>query len=274
MSKQTIWIGLRQRGFSETATAAIMGNIEEESTFFSPRVQGDFSYGYGQSIEYTRKVDHGEILRSDFIYHGPGGGGYGLCQWTYPTRKAGLYDLAQNRSKSVGDEETQLDWLMRELNEGEYAAVLNKLQSDADLYDMTATFLRKFEKPADQSDGACRRRTQNAQRILDEFAGTEISGVYQQPSGENPNPSTFTPNTGKEVQTCGITVRVLSAGDLGRDVYLLQSGLQDMGYYLGSYGADGAFGSDTEWAVRLMQAECNLPDTGTANQDVWQVIFQ
>ena len=269
MSKQTIWNGLRLRGFSETAAAAIMGNIEEESTFFAPRVQGDFTGGYVKSIEYTRQVDRGEVLRSDFLYHGPGGGGYGLCQWTYPTRKAGLYDLARNRSRSVGDEETQLDWLMRELNEGEYAAVLNKLYSDADLYDMTATFLRQFEKPADQSDGACRRRAQNAQRILTEFTGTYTPDV-----SENPTTSTFTPSTGKETQTCDITARVLTMGDLGRDVFLLQSGLTDMGYSLGDYGTDGAFGSDTEWALRLMQRDCNLDINGIAGQDVWQVMFQ
>lgn len=274
MSKQTIWNGLRRRGFSEAATAAIMGNIEEESTFFSPRVQGDFTTGYSKSIDYTGKVDRGEILRSDFIYHGPGGGGYGLCQWTYPTRKAGLYDLAMNRRKSVGDEDTQLDYLMRELNDPEYAKVLDKLQSDADLYDMTSYFLKRFEKPADQSDGACRRRTKNAQRILDEFAGSPVVSENPPDVSEIPNQSTFTPTPDKEVQTCEITARVLSAGDLGRDVYLLQSALQDMGYFVGGYGADGAFGTDTEWGLKAMQQECNLPVNGIAGKEVWQVIFQ
>lgn len=274
MSKQTIWNGLRLRGFNETATAAIMGNMEEESSFFPPRIQGDFTNGYKKSIDYTAKVDRGEILRSDFIYRGPGGGGYGLCQWTYPTRKAGLYDLAMGRSKSVGDEEAQLDWLMRELNDPEYTAVLNKLHSDADLYDMTATFLRKFEKPADQSDGACKRRTQNAQRVLKEYGGSPVEGAYNPPENENPNPSTFTPSIGKESQTCDIMVRVLTMGDMGRDVFLLQSGLADMGYNLGDYGADGAFGSDTEWALRLMQCDCNLDINGIAGREVWQVMFQ
>jgi peptidoglycan hydrolase-like protein with peptidoglycan-binding domain len=96
-------------------------------------------------------------------------------------------------------------------------------------------------------------------------------GSYQPSAQVKP---IFTPNGDAERQTCEITVRVLSSGDLGRDVYLLQSGLQDMGYFLGGYGADGAFGSDTENALRTMQRDCNLTETGVAGKDEWQVIFQ
>ena len=49
------------------------------------------------------------------VYDGPGGGGYGLCQWTYHPRKAGLYDLAQEQNVSIRDEFIQVEWLTREL---------------------------------------------------------------------------------------------------------------------------------------------------------------
>ena len=104
MSKKTIWEYLKAKGFSDAATAAIMGNMEAESNCVAVRLQGDFTTGYRKSNEYTAKVDNGEISRDQFVYHGPGGGGYGLCQWTYWSRKAGLYDLAKEQGVSVGSE--------------------------------------------------------------------------------------------------------------------------------------------------------------------------
>ena len=104
MSKKTIWEYLKAKGFSDAATAAIMGNMEAESNCIAVRLQGDFTAGFARSNEYTAKVDSGEISREQFVYNGPGGGGYGLCQWTYWSRKAGLYDLAKEQGVSVGSE--------------------------------------------------------------------------------------------------------------------------------------------------------------------------
>ena len=111
MSKQNIWNFLKHKGFSDVAAAAIMGNMEAESNCVSNRLQGDFTSGFKRSAEYTAKVDTWKISRNEFIYNGPGGGGYGLCQWTYFTRKAGLYDLAQEQGVSIGDEFIQVEWL-------------------------------------------------------------------------------------------------------------------------------------------------------------------
>ena len=72
-------------------------------------------------------------------------------------------------------------------------------------------------------------------------------------------------------ETCTVNVRVLQKGSLGRDVFLLQAGLYDMGYDCGL--PDGDFGINTEEAVRELQRASQLEPTGKADQTVWQIIL-
>ena len=133
MSKQSIWNLLKQKGFSDVAAAGIMGNMEAESNCESNRLQGDFGTTREKSINYTKQVDEGYVSRDDFIYNGPNGGGYGLCQWTYYSRKAGLYDLAKMRGLSIASEDVQIEWLCNELAQGEYASVLQTLRTSGSI---------------------------------------------------------------------------------------------------------------------------------------------
>lgn len=173
MSKQTIWNYFRSKGLSKEATAALMGNIEAESNYFAPRLQNDFTAGWTKSILYTSQVDDGVISRHDFIYNGPGGGGYGLIQFTYSTRKANLYDKAKREMKSVGDESLQLDHIWDELHYAEYSKVWNTLNSEASLRDMVSVVLKTFERPADMSGGVVNHREKLARAVLNEFGNDE-----------------------------------------------------------------------------------------------------
>ena len=260
MSKETIWRKLRAKGFSEKATAAIMGHMQAESGLIPYRIQGDFENGYPRSIAYTDRVDNGVISRSEFMYSGPGGGGYGLCQWTYFSRKAGLYDLAKKRGVSVGDEQLGIDWFYGEVQQGEYQQTWDALRTSDSIYTMTGVMLKNFEKPADQSESACAQRAAMANQIYEELKGTPV----------DPEPTPVPPTPSGD--TVDITVRVLRKGDLGRDVFLLQTGLQDMGIDCGI--PDGDFGSHTEYAVNELKETIGLPMDGVADGDVWQIIFQ
>ena len=173
MSKKTIWEYLKAKGFSDVATAAVMGNMEAESNCVSCRLQGDFSTDYQKSREYTALVDKGDLSRAQFVYNGPGGGGYGLCQWTYWSRKAGLYDLAKSQGVSVGDEFIQVEWLVRELFQDEFRPVLNTLQNSESIRECSDVLVKKFLRPADQSDAVCVQRAKFAREVYAEFAGGE-----------------------------------------------------------------------------------------------------
>ena len=166
MSKQSIWAKLKAKGFSDTACAAVMGNMQQESALRSNNVEDRSDI---PDETYTRNVDNGNYTRWSFTSDAYG---YGLCQWTASDRKGKLYDLVKQRGVSIADEQAQIDLLMDELHEPMYKPTLDALTSGADLRTMTGTFMRNFERPYDQSVGAVSYRTQLAQAIYDELAGS------------------------------------------------------------------------------------------------------
>ena len=109
------------------------------------------------------------MSRSAFIHSGPGGGGYGLLQWTYPTRKAGLYDLAQSQGASVGDETIQLEWFMKELWQEEYQSVRETLLHCPSIRACSDVLVKVFLRPADQSEAALQKRADLAQGLYRQF---------------------------------------------------------------------------------------------------------
>lgn len=58
----------------------------------------------------------------------------------------------------------------------------------------------------------------------------------------------------------------LQKGSSGDDVKKLQQSLADAGYNIGSAGADGIYGADTETAVRQYQADNKLDEDGVAGE--------
>ncbi len=173
MSKETRWHFLKHKGFSDIAAAALMGNMEAESNCVSCRLQGDFTNGFKRSIDYTAQVDAGNISRHEFIYDGPGGGGYGLCQWTYHPRKAGLYDLAQEQNVSIGDEFIQVEWLTRELWQDEYKNVKEVLDNSASIRECSDVIVKQFLRPADQSEAVCKYRADLGRAFYQQFSEAE-----------------------------------------------------------------------------------------------------
>ena len=255
MSRESIWFGLDRFGFSDTAKAAIMGNAQQESGNETNRVQGDFSADRKFSWDYTVNVNDDVISRSDFVYHGPNGGGYGWLQWTWPGRKAGLYDLTRGRGVSISDETAALDFFWKELNTSEFAGVLSMLRSDASLRDMTEYFMVHFEKPDDQSQGAKNVRVRYAEEIYNEFHGREEE---PEPPAEDQPETPFWPP------------RVLCVGMTGADVQLLQALLLCHGFNPG--GCSGIFDNRTRNMVVGYQAQNGLDQDGIAGPKTFRAL--
>lgn len=274
MSEATIWQKLKAKGLSDTAVAAVMGNMKGESGLIPYRVQGDFGDGYEWSKIYTAEVDSGEISKAGFLYEGPCGGGYGLCQWTFWSRKEGLYDTAKRLGLSIGDEQVAADWFYAEIQEPQRKVVWDDLHSNKSLYDMTVSVLVNYEKPYDQSQRVRDQRTAWAQEIYDRNAGTA-------PAPE-PTPEPEPTPVPTPIYTCTITAPVLKkgdkdtskGGDKGVTVSMLQKGIEKNGISLGSWGCDGDFGSATENAVKKFQQKCNITVDGVVGHDTWQILFQ
>jgi len=68
------------------------------------------------------------------------------------------------------------------------------------------------------------------------------------------------------------TMRMLKKGTEGEDVRALQNRLIELGYDLGSKGADGKFGDKTEAAVKLFQKANGLKDDGIAGPQTLKLL--
>ena len=183
MSKQSIWSKLKAKGFSDTACAAIMGNMQQESALKSNNVEDRSGI---RDETYTNGVDSGLYPEESFVSDSYG---YGLCQWTAKDRKRTLIQLAKQRGVSIADEGMQIDLMVQELHQSMYKLTWDSLNSGASLREMTGTFMRNFERPYDQSEGAVSYRTSLAQAIYDELAGTEPTPEPEpQPVPPEPEP--------------------------------------------------------------------------------------
>lgn len=66
------------------------------------------------------------------------------------------------------------------------------------------------------------------------------------------------------------TRRTLQRGMSGADVTELQGMLLQLGYDLGSYGVDGDFGPATESAVKALQVNLGLKESGVVDAALWE----
>lgn len=253
MSKETIFSYLKQGGLSPVGACAVMSNMYCESLLKSNIVEKRCSMS---DEEYTNAVDRGIMSCYQFAHDAYG---YGLCQWTFYSRKDALWKKTVAIGISISDEMAQCTFCTSELKR-EYTDLFNYLAGDCDLYIATERVCREYERPAyNNIDG----RFAAANRFYNELVGDD-SAI--------PTP-TPTPPSGS-TESVDITVRVLRSGDKGNDVRLLQRALEDNGKKLVNYGCDGDFGSETEKALKEYQSSCNLNATGVCDADTWQVIFQ
>lgn len=166
-----IWNFFMSKIGNEYGVAGLMGNLFAESMLYPNIVQGDVPIS-SVSVEYTAKVDSGEISKNDFVHNGPGGGGYGLAQWTFYTRKEALYDFYKNGGySSIGSIELACDFLWHEL-QNDFPGVLSVLQNATSIREASNKVLHDFEAPADQSATVEEKRASNGQYYYNLFSGS------------------------------------------------------------------------------------------------------
>lgn len=170
---KTIWDKLNAGIKNEIGVAALMGNLRAESGLYPYRLQGDFSNGYQTSLDYTARVDNGSIPEYDFVNNGPNGGGYGLAQWTFWSRKQNLYNRFKSGGyDSIGSVDLACDFLLWELEHG-YTAVWNALVNATNIRSASDVVLHQFENPADQSESVEILRAQLGTEVYNAFSGSE-----------------------------------------------------------------------------------------------------
>ena len=164
-NEEKIWNYLKAQGLTDCGAAGLMGNLYAESGLIPTNLQNSYEKKLGYTdATYTEAVDSGAY--SNFVKDSAG---YGLAQWTYWSRKQGLLDYAKAVGKSVGDLETQLGFLMKELTSG-YKAVLNTLKSAVTVKAASNAVLLQFERPANQSTAVQTKRAEYGQTFYDKYA--------------------------------------------------------------------------------------------------------
>ena len=157
---------LRQQGFTEAGSAAVVGNGYAESGCSPINLQNNGNRELDMTDEqYTAAVDNGTY--TNFVNDKYG---YGIFQWTYWSRKQNLLNYAKSKGVSIGDLEMHMNFLMQELNAG-YKPLLNILRTSNSVSECSNAFMLQFERPANQSVENQNKRVSYGQEFYNKFCG-------------------------------------------------------------------------------------------------------
>lgn len=169
MNDHYIWSYLIALIGNPFGVAGLMGNLYTESGFKPYNLQNTYEKKLGMTDwEYTNAVANGSY--TDFANDRAG---YGIAQWTHPSRKAALMTYAKDRNMSICDLDMQLEFLWKELQD--YPSVLKILKNATSIREASNAVMLKFERPADVSLSAQIRRSDYGQYFYDLHANNKSS---------------------------------------------------------------------------------------------------
>lgn len=274
MSEQTIYTSLIRAGLTPEGAAGSMGNMFAESTMKANIAQRGMTTLSDEA--YTAASDMGQI---DFVHDAVG---YGLCQWTYYTRKAGLLSYARECGVSVGDEDMQVNYYLKELQD--YPGVLSVLMTSHDLKQCSDIVCTEFERPAVNNLDA---RYGFAKKFYEQFAGTAVSPIssynsvgYEQPSYDRPKEMKETlgdffsglfgfSDSSEKIKMKNAKMPILKEGNTGAGVAAVQVALKYHKVDIGSSGTLGIFEAGTTMGLKDFQRRNGLPVTGEVDPETW-----
>lgn len=171
-NEQIIWNYFKDKGFTDCGVASLMGNLYAESALNPTNLQNSSEKRLGMTdAQYTDAVDNGKY--TNFVRDSAG---YGLAQWTYWSRKQKLYDFCKEKNKSIGDLNTQLDFLYLELTTS-YPSLVKILKSTNNIQEGSNAVLFQFEQPADQGASVQAKRASYGQIYYNKYGGNAMSSA-------------------------------------------------------------------------------------------------
>lgn len=188
-TEAALWASLKAAGYSDEAAAAIMGNIYHESGIRANNVQDEMGWTDAGYLQAVKNGSH------DFINDNIG---WGLAQWTDPTRKKALLDYLNKRGMSIDNVQGQIEFLILELaQKGFSPEILNALGFN----DASNKILFKYENPLDQSASVQRVRQSTGSKYLNKYGGDKYLSYQTDGSGEKVTSTVTTDGTGKPQTT-------------------------------------------------------------------------
>lgn len=139
MNAKEIYDILRAGGLSRAGALGMLGNMMAESSLIPNIAQRGMTKLSDE--QYTAAVDNGLL---DFVHDSVG---YGLCQWTYSTRKKALFNFARLSGTSVGDGKMQCVFCLRELQD-DYPDLYKTLCTSDSVDECADLICSQYERPA------------------------------------------------------------------------------------------------------------------------------
>lgn len=233
MGKKEIYNRLIGAGMTPQGACAMLGNMQAESALRANNAQDGMTSLSDEA--YTAAVDSGTYQKfaTDAV-------GYGLCQWTYSTRKKALLEYARSRGKSIGDEQMQTEFCIKELK-SDYLPLWNFLCKADDLYNATARICTEYERPAVNNIAA---RYSFAQQLYAELSTTAPTAEELDEIEELNKETPATPKA---------ETNPLKGKLTNETVLHLQALLKTYGYDFGA--VDGLIGDKTKAALKAFTAD-------------------
>ena len=245
MSAQTIYNRLRDHGMTAAGACAMLGNMQAESGLKANIAQRGMTTLTDD--EYTRQADSYAMSQAKFVHDAVG---YGLCQWTYWSRKKALIEYAHDIGKSVGDEEMQVDFCVGELK-ADFPGLWNYLCITEDTYEATSRICAEYERPAVNNIDT---RYYFARKFQ-----AELAAGRKQTTDDQPQAETYWPP------------RMICEGMSGADVAVAQA-------LLAAHGAELAVSSvfDAKTKNRTMEFQngVGLHADGIIGNDTWTALLR
>ena len=245
MSAQTIYNRLRGYGMTAAGACAMLGNMQAESGLKANIAQRGMTTLTDD--EYTRQADSYAMSQAKFVHDAVG---YGLCQWTYWSRKKALIEYAHDIGKSVGDEEMQVDFCVGELK-ADFPGLWNYLCITDDTYEATSRICAEYERPAVNNIDT---RYYFARKFQ-----AELADGRKQTTDDQPQDETYWPP------------RMICEGMSGADVAVAQA-------LLAAHGAELAISSvfDAKTKNRTMEFQngVGLHADGIIGNNTWTALLR
>lgn len=158
-------------GFTQEVAAGIVGNFVQESGVNPKRVEDGWGFPSESDAVPPATGPHGQP-------------GYGIAQWTTPSRKEGLKDFAREKGMPVSDLSLQLQWVMEEMKS--FPGLKEDLQriqgSGRDAIEAAALlFHGVYEGSADTADMIQERVDSGVEAL--ENSGGSVTGGSSSPAG-------------------------------------------------------------------------------------------
>ena len=236
MTANEIYVSLVRGGLSPIGACAMLGNMQAESAMRANNAQDGCSILSDE--QYTAAVDNGSY--TNFVHDEIG---YGLCQWTFWSRKENLLRFVRRLGVSISDASAQVSFVLWEL-QNEHSRLWTYLQSATGLYEASSRICLEYEQPAINN---VEERAQYANQFYCQFGGMDI--------GSMPAVSVLAQNA-----VHGTAASEIESGfELTNETVMhLQAILVTYGYAIGTKtcpsGVDGYIGRKTVEALKQFTA--------------------